>query len=85
VIKGRDSKPLRSYRVLRTQPLQFSPADPHKLYFATNTLWLTEDGGKHWKEVSPDLTRETWEIPPAVADYKDMPVIGPRPREETNE
>ena len=30
-----------SYRALRTEPLMFSPVDPHKLYFATNTLWLT--------------------------------------------
>jgi len=75
-----EPKPLRSYRVLRTQPLQFSPADPHKLYFARNTLWLTKDGGKHWKEVSPDLSRETWEIPPAIGDYKDMPTAKPNRR-----
>jgi photosystem II stability/assembly factor-like uncharacterized protein len=79
-IQSVEPKPLRSYRVLRTQPLQFSPADPHKLYFATNTLWLTEDGGKHWKEVSPDLSRETWEIPPVVADYKDVPAAKPTRR-----
>ncbi|MDQ1454090.1 MAG: hypothetical protein QOK38_3956, partial [Acidobacteriaceae bacterium] len=79
-IQSVEPKPLRSYRVLRTQPLQFSPADPHKLYFATNTLWLTEDGGKHWKEVSPDLSRETWEIPAAVAGYKDMPAATPTRR-----
>ena len=58
-IQNVEPKPLRSYRALRTEPLEFSPVDPHKLYFATNTLWLTQDGGKNWKEVSPDLTRET--------------------------
>jgi photosystem II stability/assembly factor-like uncharacterized protein len=79
-IQSVEPKPLRSYRVLRTQPLQFSPANPHKLYFATNTLWLTEDGGRHWKEVSPDLSRETWELPPAVADYKDTPGAKPTRR-----
>ena len=72
-IQDVEPKPLRSYRALRTEPLMFSPVDPHKLYFATNTLWLTEDGGKHWKEVSPDLTRESWDLPPAVATYKDSP------------
>ncbi len=51
--------PKAGYRALRTQPLQFSPADLHSLYFATNTLWLTKDQGKNWKEVSPDLSRET--------------------------
>jgi photosystem II stability/assembly factor-like uncharacterized protein len=74
-IQNVEPKPLRSYRVLRTQPLQFSPVDPHKLYFATNTLWLTEDGGKNWKEVSPDLSRETWELPSIIpAAYRDSPV-----------
>ena len=72
-IQDVEPKPLRSYRALRTEPLQFSPVDPHKLYFATNTLWLTEDGGKNWKEVSPDLSRETWELPAVVEGYKDSP------------
>ena len=72
-IQNVEPKPLRSYRALRTEPLQFSPLDPHKLYFATNTLWLTEDGGKHWREVSPDLTRETWQLPAVLDAYKDSP------------
>lgn len=72
-IQNVEPKPLRGYRVLRTEPLQFSPVDPHKLYFAANTLWLTEDGGKNWKEVSPDLTREKWELPQVVSGYKDSP------------
>jgi photosystem II stability/assembly factor-like uncharacterized protein len=76
-IQDVEPKPLRSYRVLRTQPLQFSPADPHSLYFATNTLWLTKDGGKNWKEISPDLSRETWELPAIVDDYKDTPAAKP--------
>ena len=34
-------KPFRSadFRVLRTQPVLFSPVDPHVMYFAANTLW----------------------------------------------
>ncbi len=73
-IQNVEPKPLRSYRVLRTQPLMFSPVDPHKLYFATNTLWLTTDGGKSWKEVSPDLSRETYELPATLDFYKDSPM-----------
>jgi photosystem II stability/assembly factor-like uncharacterized protein len=65
--------PPAGYRALRTQPLQFSPIDPHSLYFATNTLWLTKNGGKDWTQVSPDLSRETWELPPSVQDYKASP------------
>jgi photosystem II stability/assembly factor-like uncharacterized protein len=79
-IQDVEPKPLRSYRVLRTQPLQFSPVDPHSLYFATNTLWLTKDGGKNWKEISPDLSRETWELPAIVGDYKNTPAAQPTRR-----
>lgn len=76
-IQNVEPKPLRSYRVLRTEPLIFSPVDPHKLYFATNTLWLTADGGKNWKEVSPDLSRESFELPKTLDYYKDAPTAKP--------
>ncbi len=62
---------LRAYRALRTEPLQFSPLDPHSLYFATNFLWLTRDGGKTWKRISPDLSRKTFPLPAVLDDYKD--------------
>ena len=58
-----------AYRALRTEPLQFSPIDPHNLYFATNFLWLTRDGGKNWKQISPDLSRETFALPAVLNDY----------------
>jgi photosystem II stability/assembly factor-like uncharacterized protein len=64
-------------RTVRTEPLQFSPVDPHSLYFGTNFLWLTKNGGKDWVKVSPDLSRETWELPAVVEDYKDMPAATP--------
>jgi len=77
-IEDVEPSPLRQYRVLRTQPLMFSPVDPHKLYFATNTLWLTSDGGKNWKQVSPDLTRQAgYNIPASMIHYKDSPTMRP--------
>jgi len=65
-------RPLRDggYRVLRTQPVVFSPLDPHVLYFAANTLWRTRDGGRSWEEASPDLTRASWEAPASVGKYR---------------
>ena len=64
-------KPLRAadYRVVRTQPVAFSPADPHILYFASNTLWKTTSGGRQWTQISPDLTRKTWAVPANVGKY----------------
>jgi len=57
------------YRFLRTAPVLFSPIDPKTLYFAGNVLFKTRDGGNSWQVISPDLTRETWDIPPSVGIY----------------
>jgi photosystem II stability/assembly factor-like uncharacterized protein len=53
-------------RVDRTQPVMFSPLDPHTLYYAANRLYRTHDGGATWQTVSPDLTREASGAPPSV-------------------
>ncbi|HEV2287991.1 MAG TPA: hypothetical protein VGR81_03465 [Candidatus Acidoferrales bacterium] len=51
------------YRHTWTQPLVFSPADPHALYFGTQVLFKTTDGGQSWQIISPDLTRSAPGIP----------------------
>lgn len=61
--------PLRgNYRVDRTEPLLFSPVDPHILYYAANMVFATRDGGRTWQTISPDLTRDHPGIPPSVGD-----------------
>ena len=64
-------KPIRdsSYRVVRTMPIVFSPVDPHVLFFASNTVWKTTTGGRSWIQISPDLTRPAWSVPPNVGKY----------------
>ncbi|MDT5062331.1 MAG: hypothetical protein QOH63_2790 [Acidobacteriota bacterium] len=68
-------KPFRSadFRMLRTEPVIFSPVDPHVLYFAANTLWKTKDGGQSWEQISPDLTRKTFDVPANVGKYRSLP------------
>jgi len=61
-----DSGP--EYRADRTQPIMFSPVDPHVLYYATNVLFKTTDGGESWQTISPDLTREKPGIPSSLGD-----------------
>jgi photosystem II stability/assembly factor-like uncharacterized protein len=75
-------KPFRSadFRVLRTQPVLFSPVDPHVLYFATNTLWKTKDGGRNWDQISPDLTRKTFEVPSSVGKFRTQTTAAPTQR-----
>jgi photosystem II stability/assembly factor-like uncharacterized protein len=51
------------YRRVWTLPLTFSPRDPHVLYFANQYLFRTNDGGKHWDLISPDMTRTEWPVP----------------------
>ncbi len=60
--------PLRNpkYRTDRTEPLMFSTVDPHVLYFASNVLFKTTDGGNSWQTISPDLTRESAGVPASV-------------------
>ncbi len=72
-------KPFRSadLRVVRTQPVIFSPVDPHVLYFSSNTLWKTRDGGRIWDQISPDLTRKTFAVPESVGKYKSQPSAQP--------
>jgi len=47
-----------------TQPLVLSPADPHALYYASQFLFKTSDGGRTWTQISKDLTRPNPGIPP---------------------
>jgi photosystem II stability/assembly factor-like uncharacterized protein len=61
-IPVRDSK----YRADRTEPLMFSPVDPHILYYAANVLFKTTDGGNSWQTISPDLTRKNPGVPASV-------------------
>ncbi len=47
----------QKYRFQWTEPMVFSPHDPHVLYFAAQVLFKTSDEGMHWEIISPDLTR----------------------------
>ncbi|MBI5856337.1 MAG: glycosyl hydrolase [Sphingobacteriales bacterium] len=44
------------YRFQWNYPIFFSPNNPKKLYAAGNHLFVTEDEGKSWQIISPDLT-----------------------------
>src|SRR5439155_8776659 len=47
-----------------TQPLVFSKADQHALYYANQFLFKTSDGAQTWTQIGPDLTRPDPGVPP---------------------
>lgn len=59
------------YRFLRTAPVLFSPLDPKTLYFAGNVLFKTRDAGNNWQVISPDLSRDSWDVPATVGIYRN--------------
>ena len=67
------------YRWLRTAPVIFSPVDNRTLYFGGNVLFKTTTGGKSWDIISPDLSREKWDVPANVGVYR-TPEMSTMPR-----
>jgi len=67
----------KTHRVVRTEPLAFDHFDKHLLYFGSNAVWTTRDGGHSWKQISPDLTREHPAVPPVIGAFEaDDPQSG---------
>jgi photosystem II stability/assembly factor-like uncharacterized protein len=66
------------YRRTWTLPLVFSPIDAHVLYFGSQVLFRTADGGTSWQIMSPDLTREE----PGVPGNLDAPTAADAPQEK---
>ena len=68
------------YRATWTLPLVFSTIGRHALYFGNQRIFRTTDRGRHWDAISPDLTRESPEVPanldPTTAT--DYEFTGPR-------
>ncbi len=66
----------KGYRGDRTEPILFSPVDPHTMYYAANHLFKTADGGHTWETISPDLSRET------TPQLSTLPALMPEQRAE---
>jgi len=60
------------YRFLRTAPLVFSTVDPHVMFLGAQMVLTTANGGHSWQEISPDLSRATWEVPRSVGVFAEQ-------------
>ncbi|MGC2111522.1 MAG: hypothetical protein WA655_18545 [Candidatus Korobacteraceae bacterium] len=68
----------RKYRDPWTPVLVLSPVEKNALYFGTQYVMKTTDGGLHWQQISPDLTGATTNAPTAK-------LAGPPTNETTKE
>jgi photosystem II stability/assembly factor-like uncharacterized protein len=62
--------PSKQYRTVRTEPVVFDHFDRHRLYYGTNVVFATEDGGQSWHAISADLTREHPAIPAVLGAFE---------------
>jgi photosystem II stability/assembly factor-like uncharacterized protein len=63
--------PSKQYRTVRTEPIAFDHFDRHRLYFGTNVVFATDDGGQRWQSISPDLTRRDPGVPPVLGAFEN--------------
>jgi len=56
-------------RDVRTMPILWSPVNPDILYYCSNAVWETRNGGHSWTRISPDLARKTWQVPANTGKY----------------
>ena len=74
-IYGHNPKDLE-YRFQRTVPIHVSPHDPARVYHASQYVHVTEDGGRTWRTISPDLTAFTPETQVVSGDPITLDVTG---------
>ena len=69
--------PTKQFRVVRTEPIVFDRFDRHRMYFGSNVVFVTEDGGHAWHVISPDLTRTQPAVPSVLGAFaSDDPARG---------
>jgi photosystem II stability/assembly factor-like uncharacterized protein len=69
--------PSKQYRTVRTEPLAFDHFDRKRLYFGSNVVFATENGGQSWRAISPDLTRSHPGVPAVLGNFEnDDPAKG---------
>ncbi|MGE5833976.1 MAG: hypothetical protein ACM4AI_05815, partial [Acidobacteriota bacterium] len=56
-------------RNVRTMPINWSPVDPTVLFYASNAVFKSIDHGHSWTRISPDLARQTWQVPANTGKY----------------
>ncbi|MDQ6612508.1 MAG: glycoside hydrolase, partial [Gemmatimonadota bacterium] len=64
-------------RNVRTMPINWSPVNADVLFYASNAVWKTVNRGHSWTRISPDLTRQYWQIPKSAGKYASTITAAP--------
>src|ERR1051325_37988 len=64
-------------RNVRTMPINWSPVDPSVLFYTSNVVWKTTDHAHSWTRISPDLARQTWDVPATAGKYASTATPAP--------
>ncbi|HMA01829.1 MAG TPA: hypothetical protein VKP02_05640 [Gemmatimonadaceae bacterium] len=65
-------------RNVRTMPINWSPIDHNVLYYTSNAVWKTIDRGHTWTRISPDLARQSWDVPASAGKYASKVKVHPQ-------
>ncbi|MGH9467905.1 MAG: hypothetical protein ACRD1Y_11180 [Terriglobales bacterium] len=63
------------YREFSNPPIAFLPQDSHVMFFGTQYVSVTRDGGQHWRDISPDLSAHNGQPPVAPAYGRPTPAL----------
>jgi hypothetical protein len=56
-------------RNVRTMPIAWSTVNPGVLFYVSNVVWKSTDHAHSWTRISPDLTRQNWQVPSTAGKY----------------
>jgi len=65
----------KTYREFSNPPIAFLPQDQHVMFFGTQYVSMTHDGGQHWTDISPDLSAHNGQPPVAPAYGRPTPAL----------
>ncbi|HEY2907255.1 MAG TPA: hypothetical protein VGJ29_15240, partial [Vicinamibacterales bacterium] len=64
-------------RNVRTMPIAWSAIDQNTLFYASDVVWKSTDRAHSWTRISPDLARQTWQVPATAGKYASTVTSAP--------
>jgi hypothetical protein len=59
-------------------PIAWSPVKPDVLFYTSNVVWKSTDHAHSWTRISPDLARQSWQVPASAGKYASTVTPAPQ-------